>query len=138
MNVVVDTNVVVSAIFWPGESRDCLVLWAKRRFHLAITIPIFEEYREIAERVAQRVRKVDPEPWLRWIERRARVYEPAELGKQRSRDPEDDPFLACALASGSEVVISKDHDLLSLERPFGIEILTPHEFRRRMKQPGNR
>ena len=47
MNVVADTNVVVSAIFWPGESRDCLVLWAKREFDLAISVPIFEEYCEI-------------------------------------------------------------------------------------------
>jgi predicted nucleic acid-binding protein len=31
MNVVVDTNVVVSAIFWTGESRDYLVLRAKRQ-----------------------------------------------------------------------------------------------------------
>jgi predicted nucleic acid-binding protein len=48
MNVVADTNVVVSAIFWPGEARRCLARWAKRRFQLAITIPVFEEYGEIA------------------------------------------------------------------------------------------
>ena len=55
MNVVLDTNVVVSAIFWPGESRRCLALWAKRRFHLAISQEIFEEYREIAVRLARRL-----------------------------------------------------------------------------------
>jgi predicted nucleic acid-binding protein len=43
MNVVADTNVVISAIFWPGESRQCLALWAKRRFHLALTVPLFAE-----------------------------------------------------------------------------------------------
>jgi hypothetical protein len=42
MNVVVDTNVVISAIFWPGESRRCLALWAKRRFHLALTVPVLK------------------------------------------------------------------------------------------------
>jgi len=47
MNVVADTNVVISAIFWPGESRQCLALWAQRRCHLAMTLPIFEEYPEI-------------------------------------------------------------------------------------------
>ena len=73
MNVVADTNVVVSAIFWPGESRRCLALWARRRFHLAITIPVFEEYREIARRVAKKIPQVDPEPWLNWIERKAKV-----------------------------------------------------------------
>ena len=128
MNVVADTNVVISAIFWPGESRRCLVLWAKRRFHLAITIPIFEEYDEIARRVARKIPEVNPEPWLKWIERKAKVYEPSLLGKQRSRDQDDDSFLACALASGAKTIISKDADLLVLEKPFGIEIVTPRQF----------
>ena len=128
-----DTNVVISAIFWPGESRDCLVWWARRRFHLAITVPIFEEYDEVAHRTGKKIPKVNPEPWLKWIERKAKVYEPVSVGKQRSRDPDDDPFLACALASGAKMIISKDKDLLALEKPFGIEILTPRQFLARMR-----
>jgi putative PIN family toxin of toxin-antitoxin system len=128
MNVVVDTNVVVSAIFWPGESRDCLTLWARRRFDLAVSVPILEEYAAIAHRLARRIRQVDPEPWLRWIERKAKVYESAPLGKPRARDPKDDPFLACALACSAKFVVSKDEDLLALGKPFGIEILAPRQF----------
>jgi len=128
LNVVIDTNVVVSGIFWPGDPRRCLTLWARRRFHLAITVPILEEYSEIARRLAQRFPQVNPNPWLKWIERKARVYEPVPLGKQRSRDPDDDPFLACALGSGATIIISRDNDLLILGKPFGIEILTPRDF----------
>ena len=133
MNVVADTNVIISAIFWPGESRQCLALWARRRFHLAITLPVFEEYRAIAVRVAKRYPQVDPEPWLRWIERKAKVYEPALLGKQRTRDRDDDPFLACALACGTKLIVSKDDDLLALEKPFGIEIVTPRQLLARFR-----
>ena len=133
MNVVADTNVIISAIFWPGESRRCLALWAKRRFHLAVTVPVLEEYGDVARRVAAKLPEVNPEPWLNWIERKAKVYEPAPVGKQRSRDPDDDPFLACALASGAKVIISKDNDLLILEKPFGIEILTPRQFLSRFR-----
>lgn len=50
------------------------------------------------------------------------------MGKQRSRDPDDDPFLACALACGGKMIVSKDADLLELEKPFGIEIRTPRQF----------
>jgi predicted nucleic acid-binding protein len=88
MNVVADTNVFVSAIFWPGESRRCFALWARRRFHLAITVSIFEEYTEIARRVGAGFSNVNPDPWLKWIENKAKVYEPAPLGKSRSRDPD--------------------------------------------------
>jgi len=74
MNVVVDTNVIVSAIFWPGESRLCMVLWAKRRFHLAITVEIYDEYTDVSQRIATKFPQVNPQPWLKWIERKARVY----------------------------------------------------------------
>ena len=79
MNVVADTNVVISAIFWSGESRQCLTLWAKRRFHLAITLPVFEEYGQISQRIAARIPEVNPEPWLNWIESKAKVYEPSSI-----------------------------------------------------------
>ena len=128
MTVVADTNVIISAIFWPGDSRRCMALWAKRRFHLAVTVPLLEEYEEIAGRVAAEIPGVDPAPWIRWINNKAKVYEPAPLGKRRSRDPDDDPVLACALASGAKAIISKDRDLLILEKPFGIQIVTPWEF----------
>ena len=128
MNVVFDTNIIVSAIFWRGESRECLKLWVKRKFQLAITKTIFDEYCEIAARVGRRIPEVNPQPILNWIELKARVYEAAPLGKRRSRDSDDDPFLACALASDSPIVVSKDKDLLDLEKPFGIEILTPRQF----------
>ena len=118
----------ISTIFWAGESRRCRALWAKRRCNSAITVPIFEEYDEMARRVARRIPEVNPLSWLKWIERNAKVYEPVPVGKQRSRDPDDDPFLACALASGAKTIISKDRDLLVLGKPFGIEILTPQEF----------
>jgi putative PIN family toxin of toxin-antitoxin system len=110
MKVVADTNVIISAIFWPGESRECLTLWAKRRFRLAVTLPILREYRDVADRTARRIRRVNPEPWLRWIESKAKIFEPADTGKQRSRDADDDAFLACALASDAKVIISKDGD----------------------------
>ena len=133
MNVVADTNVVVSAIFWPGESRDCLALWARRRFDLAVSVPIFEEYNEIAHRLGRRFREVNPDPWLHWIERKAKVFESAPPGKPRSRDPKDDPFLACALACSAKFVVSNDMDLLALEKPFGIEILPPRQFLARLR-----
>jgi putative PIN family toxin of toxin-antitoxin system len=134
MNAVLDTNVVVSAIFWPGESRDCLVAWARRRFHLAVTVPVFAEYCAVARRLRAKFPQVNPEPWLKWIEGKAKVYEPAPLGKQRSRDVEDDPILSCGLACGAKIITSKDKDLLVLEKPFGIEILTPRQFLSRLER----
>jgi putative PIN family toxin of toxin-antitoxin system len=128
MRVVLDTNVVISAIFWPGEARRCLTLWARRRYDLVVTATLLAEYREIALRLAVRRPQVDPEPWLAWIALKARRVEPAPLGKQRSRDRDDDAILACAAGGQAELIVSKDDDLLALGKPFGIEIVTPRRF----------
>lgn len=72
-------------------------------------------------------------PLFIWVCNRARYFEPAPLGKQRSRDADDDIFLACALASGAKTIVSHDPDLLKLEKPFGIEIVKPSVFLGRMK-----
>jgi len=73
-----------------------------------------------------------PHPFPGLIERVALLVEPAPLGKRRSRDVKDDPFLACALASGAEFIVTKDKDLLAMEKPFGVEVVTPREFDRRL------
>lgn len=55
-------------------------------------------------------------------------FDPAPLGKRRSRDFKDDRYLACALVARAEAVVTNDRDLLVLKKPFGIPILTPVEF----------
>jgi len=134
VNLVVDTNVVVSAALWPAsEDRRFFVLLARRGHRLAVTEPILEEYRSLTVRVgARECPEVNPIPFLDWIERVGLLVEPAPLGKQRSRDVKDDPFLACALASGATFIVTKGKDLLALGKPFGVKILTPREFRRRV------
>jgi predicted nucleic acid-binding protein len=75
---------------------------------------------------------LDPKPKLAWIRAKSQFFEPAPLGKQRSRDAKDDPYLACALAARARYIITYDGDLLKLEKPFGIEIMRPAELLRRI------
>jgi len=67
-------------------------------------------------------------PLFDWVREQAVCFTPVPLGKRRSRDADDDIFFACALAAGAKVIISKDADLLDLQKPFGIEILRPSAF----------
>lgn len=133
MTIVVDTNVVISAAFWPkSEDRLCFVLLAQRKCRLAVTEAILEEYRSLAARIGRReCPDKDPTPFLDWIWRVALLVDLSPLGKRHSRDANDDTFLACALASHAEFIVTKDKDLLSLNKPFGVEIVTPREFYRR-------
>jgi putative PIN family toxin of toxin-antitoxin system len=132
MIVVIDTNVFISAAgSRTGLSWQCFVLLARRRFQLAVTKEILTEYELVAERLAHRPGihyGMNWRPLFNWLHDKAIYFEPMPMGKQRSRDADDDIFLACALASGAKVIVSYDPDLLELEKPSGIEILKPAIF----------
>lgn len=132
MFAVLDTNVVVSGIFWKGSPYRCLLAFANRKFQIAVTSGILEEYLETAFEVKTGHNlDADPIPTLRWIESKANIFEPALLAKT-SRDEDDDAFIACALAASAQYIVTYDRDLLDLEKPFGIEILKPEKFLKRI------
>ncbi len=129
MIVVLDTGVVVSGVFWRNEPYRCLVALAKRRFTLAVTEPVLDEYVSTVWDVkVEEELALNPKPWLQWLASCARCVTPSPLPKQTCRDAKDDKFLACALAAGATLIVSRDQDLLVLEKPFGIPIVTPRQF----------
>lgn len=127
MRVVLDANVVFAAVGWRGEAYNCLLAMAKRRITVFATREILEEVRALAAARGSKFKHA-PHNLLTWYYERVKLVEPAPLGKQRSRDVKDDPYLACALAAGANFIVSRDDDLLALEKPFGIQIVTPREL----------
>lgn len=77
---------------------------------------------------------VDPKPLLDWIEAVARNVEPVAFTSRLSRDQSDNVFIGCALAAKAQFIVTHDPDLLVLEKPFGIEILRPREFLRKISK----
>jgi putative PIN family toxin of toxin-antitoxin system len=129
IRAVLDCGVLVSAIGWGGNARACLDLAASGQVSLFVTDEIWNEYAaRIPSILAAEKRAVDAQAVLAWLVTIAQFVEPVSLGKQRSRDIRDDCYLACALQAGAEVIVSNDRDLLDLEKPFGIAILTPIQF----------
>lgn len=133
-HAVFDTSTVVAAIFWPrSTARRAWTLVARRAARACVTAEIEAEYRATCLEIHQlRFAARSPLPFLNWIHQKALHCVPAPLGKQRSRDPSDDPFLACALAASARYVVASDRDLLDLGKPFGIAIVTPAEFIKRV------
>lgn len=126
MKVVFDTSVVLSGAGWRHEAYACLVLAARRRLFPYATSATLDELRRVARRMGDEgAFPRDPWPILNWYFRTVRVVEPVPLGRRRSRDSKDDPFLVCAIAARAACIVSRDTDLLVLGKPFGIEILTP-------------
>jgi len=59
IKAVLDTNVVISGIFWKGTPFEILKAWQEQRFHLVISGPILREYRRVlAEMASERTSPV--------------------------------------------------------------------------------
>ena len=134
MKVVFDAGVVFSGAGWRGEAHRCLMAMAHRQVIAYATGETVQELRNLLEDRGHKV-KYPPQNLLAWYYDRVRLVEPAPLGKQRSRDVKDDPYLACALAAGAKIIVSRDDDLLALQKPFGIQILTPRGFLVQLTRP---
>jgi putative PIN family toxin of toxin-antitoxin system len=126
---VFDASVVVSGAGWRSESFRCLVHVARRRVRVFASTWITEEIERTAKDMDRRKRfPHDPWPILNWFFRTAVLVDPAALGKQRSRDASDDPYLAAALVARARYIVSRDNDLLIMQKPFGVSVVTPRAF----------
>ena len=134
MRVVLDANVVFSGAGWRGEAHNCLVAMARRQITVYATEEILVEVRGLVAELHFKT-KFPPDNILNWFCDQVKMIEPAPLGKQRSRDPKDDPYLACALAAGAKTIVTRDDDLLALGKPFGIQIITPRQFLALLTRP---
>jgi putative PIN family toxin of toxin-antitoxin system len=125
--IVIDTNTFIAS-GWRinAHARRVFASVARRRFRLAVSTAILDEYRGVSQR--PRFKGKNYAGLLSWIERHSLVVDPAPLGKGRSRDSDDDIFLACALSARATCIVSNDQDLLKLGKPFGIEIVRPARF----------
>jgi uncharacterized protein len=127
MRVILDTNVIMSAIFFGGIPGKLLEAQKSQKLILVLSPEILSEYQEVAQRLADKFH-VEYEPILEWITVNSEMVSNSTLKTQVSTDPDDDKFISCALASGSKIICSGDKHLLDVNGYQGIEILKPRGF----------
>lgn len=128
LKVVMDTNVFISGVFFNGPPYQILNAWQSGEFELVVSQEILDEYQRVGKIMAEERPKIDLNPILTFVLEHAKVYKSAKLKEPVCEDPDDDKFFACALASGSSVIISGDKHLLKVSGYQGIEVLKPREF----------
>ena len=133
--VVIDTNVFVSS-FFGGKPKQIIDLWKSGDLYLCISQDILEEYIEVLTRLGlQNEREIGE-----LIDIFARNYhtvftaETPELSTIVEKDPDDDKFIACAVALGAEYVISGDKALLEVGKYVNILMLSPAGFLEEFKK----
>jgi putative PIN family toxin of toxin-antitoxin system len=128
VKVVLDTNVFVSGIFFSGPPYQILKAWRDEKIELVVSPDILDEYRRVGEILAEDHPSIDLGPMLALVIQNTAVYSAPSPPDAVCEDPDDDKFLACALASESTVIVSGDKHLLAVSGYRGIEVLKPRDF----------
>jgi uncharacterized protein len=131
MQVVLDTNVVVSALIWGGTPFKLLQAAANNDLALYTSPALVAELREVlarehlARRLTQQRTAIDDAIHL-YGEMCISVT-PLSIPRAVPNDSDDDQVIACALAAGAQLIVSGDSDLLVLHPWRGIHILNAAE-----------
>lgn len=127
MRIVIDTNIAISGLLWPGPPRRLIELAHSPALTLCTSRLLLVELAEVIARpkFGQRLRAADisASGFVQDFARLAEIVEPAVLSEPVSRDPDDDVVLATALAAKAKLIVSGDRDLLDLGSVRDIRIV---------------
>ena len=129
MNIVIDTNVIISAILFGGIPGRLIELWKRRTITPLITEEIMSEYLrvlaypkfELSEEEINYIIHQEILPFFKVVKSKPG---PPII----ENDPDDDKFIQCAKAGKAKIIISGDQHLLALKSYKEIKILTPSQF----------
>ena len=128
IKAVLDTNVIISGIFWRGAPFDILGAWQNRRFLLVISPPILDEYRRVLDEMTKQRSIPVLSSILEIIELHSEMVTPVRFTQHVCSDPDDDKFLGAALAARADYVVTGDAALLKVKNYEGIQIIKPRQF----------
>lgn len=134
MRVVLDTNVFVSAVFFGGPPGKVLAAWRDGVIEVVVSREIVQEYVKVGERLSERFPGVDLGPALDLVAAVAELVAAPPLPSAVCRDPDDDKFLACAMAANARYIVSGDRDLLAVSPYRGVTVVRPRDFIERLRQ----
>ena len=127
MKIVVDTNVIISGVFFGGAPMQILSAIVSSKVTACATTEIVDEYLEIVDEMVSRKQGTINRDILSPLICSLEMIEP-QTHVEVSRDPDDDKFLGCAKDAKAVYIVSGDKDLLVLERFENIEIVTARDF----------
>ena len=132
MRIVLDTNVVLSALLWRGTPYALLQAIRQHQHAQLFASPVLlEELGEILTRpaAARRLALIDRaahEVLVDYYDA-VEIVTPLSTPSVVAADPDDDHVVAAAVAAGADLLISGDRHLLALGAHANIRIVSPAE-----------
>ena len=138
MNIVVDTNVLISAILWKGPPSDALKIILEK-YSLVQSQSTLKEFEKVIkrEKFARILEKrgLTIETVIETLITQSRLYDVSKKAESTARavkieDVDDLIFIELGLEANAKFVVSGDKHLLELDEVENIRILSVAEFLR--------
>jgi putative PIN family toxin of toxin-antitoxin system len=120
--------VFVSEIFISGPPYRILKAWSEGKIQFFLSPDIIDEYRRVGDILAADHPSINFTPILEYTFQNAEIYPVQSLIDPVCEDPDDDKFIACALAGECEFIVSGDRHLLKVSGYRNIRVLKPRDF----------
>lgn len=130
MKVLADTNILISALLWPGSKPAKALLDAVRRHTLVLCDRNILEFRDV---LRKKVPEALPDAEVFLAELSYELIPAIENPQKLIRDAKDQPILNAAIIAGIDIILTGDKDFLSLkmERPRS---MTVAEYLKQIKE----
>ncbi len=129
--VVLDTNIMVSALLFKGKLSVIVDLWKKGRIVPILSKETFEEFKTVLEYpkfslTEQEIGTIIEEEILPYFE----IEEVVDNISGICMDIDDDKFIACAVSASADFIVSGDKDLLDIGSYKSVKIISASELLR--------
>lgn len=125
--VVLDTNVLLSALIFGGKPRQLIEMFARSEVTVVISEEIFTEMRR---KVSQKFPDFidDAVTMELLLEQDAKMVKLGSLTITICRDADDNRILETAILGKCQYIVTGDKDLLTLKAYKSVQIVNPAEF----------
>ena len=128
MRIILDTNVLVSGLLFRGIPFRILEGIKLGKYSIVATKDIVDEYEQTIKRLSYKFPSINAMAQLRLIVLSSEICQPRKLIESICEDPDDDMFIACALAGNAKIIVSGDKLLGIVSSYQNIEVLSPRQF----------
>jgi len=127
MRIMIDTNVVISALLKQGSVPDIVLFDVCENHELVLCDRIISEIHEVAKRrFPQRAEVLDD----LFAKLRYELVPEPKTGEIQIKDAKDQPILNAAITSKVDVLITGDRHFLQLDQEI-LQIIRPSEYKDR-------
>lgn len=132
MKIIVDTNVLISATFWNGDSNKIIELVESDKLELILSEQIIKEFSEVlnSEEIKKKIaiKNLEIQRTIEKIREISTIVEPKCKLTVVKKDPDDNIVLECAKEGKVDFILTYDNHLLDFKKFENIPILKPDAF----------